>query len=120
MNPTTLQERVSRGRSHEAIGFGARVGWRPSSSRRGMVLIFVVVLLTLLAVMGGAYLISSRIDNSQVSPSDRGGEANPMGLDAADRIDQIMLKAQDATQRKLFLDAFAYNGIVPANASSTP
>lgn len=89
-------------------------------NRRAMVLLFVVVLLTLLAVLGGAYLVSSRIDNSQVSPSARGGVANPYGLDAADRVDQVMSSAQTAVQRKLFLDAFAYNGIVPTNAGAYP
>src|SRR5688572_5400944 len=89
-------------------------------ARRGMVLLFVVVLLTLLAILGSAYLVTSRIGNAQVSPEARGGEADPFGIDAASRIDQIMNESQTAVQRRLVLDVFAHNAIVPPDAGAHP
>src|SRR5688572_26983230 len=107
-----------------APGAALRAGTGPAARemgrRDGMVLLFGVVLLTLLAVLGSAYLVTSRIDNGQIGNAARGGPADPFGIDAADRVAQIMTSAQTAAERRLFLDAFAFNGVVPANAGTFP
>lgn len=89
-------------------------------ARRGVILLFVVVLLTLLAVMGSAYLITSRIDAGQINPDSRGGDAENFGPTAASRLDQVMAEAQEAAQRKLFLDLFAFNGTPVPQGGAAP
>ena len=75
--------------------------------RRGVILLFVVVLLTLLAVLGSAYLVSSKLDAGQAGVAARGGSVDDFGLDARDRVDDIVSRAAEAAQRQLFLDLFA-------------
>src|SRR5690606_25973792 len=106
--------------THLLPGRARRLLERRPGGRRGMVLLFVVVLLTLLAVLGSAYLVSSRIDAGQISPESRGGEANIFGISAAERVEQVMDETQLAVQKKLFLDLFAYNGILPTTAGAVP
>ena len=78
-------------------------GRRP---RRGVILLFVVVLLTLLAIVGSAFLISTRIDANQVGPEARGKEVDVFGIDAKERVEDVRAAAVQAAQLQLFLDLF--------------
>ncbi|MEL7238156.1 MAG: hypothetical protein AAGK78_04780, partial [Planctomycetota bacterium] len=76
-------------------------------SRRahGVVLLFVVVLLTLLAVIGSAYLISSRVSAGNVGPAER-GELDAFGTLAAKRTEDYVASTARAAQLQLILDLF--------------
>ena len=74
--------------------------------RRGVILLFVVVLLTLLAIVGSAFLISTRIDASQIGPEARGKELDIFGTEAREQLDDVRARTVRAAQLALFLDLF--------------
>ena len=74
--------------------------------RRGIILLFVVVLLTLLAVVGSAFLISTRLDAGQVGAEARGGVEARYNVDVADRVAEVRRAAERGAMATLFLDLF--------------
>ena len=79
---------------------------RPIGGRRGIILLFVVVLLTLLAIVGSAFLISTRLDAGQVGAEARGDARARYTPDAADRVTEVRRAAERAAMATLFLDLF--------------
>ena len=76
-----------------------------SHARSGVILVFVVVLLVLLAIMGTAYLSVVRMDRLQVTG--RGAQANPNGLVDATVLNQISERAKTLTLETLVRDIYA-------------
>ena len=91
---------------------------RVPRGRRGVILLFVVVLLTLLAVLGSAYLISAKIDAGSVNPKARGGPADTFNPDLRDPVATRLDRAAEAAQRRIFLDDFDVQAGPPAAGTS--
>ncbi|MFT3788990.1 MAG: hypothetical protein QM770_22925 [Tepidisphaeraceae bacterium] len=99
---------------------------RPARQRRGIVLIFVVVLLVLLAVMGTAYLAVSRADRLAITGRGAGlsGGKKPLLQDRT-TFDRLFGEVQDRAKEELIWDLFdrtvpnANNGIAPTLSYST-
>ena len=92
---------------------------RPADRRRrGVILLFVVVLLTLLAVLGSAYLVSSRIDAGTASPAARGATADTYNPRLADPVQVLSDQLATAAQRTIFLDVFETTRGNPTAASA--
>ena len=117
----TSKPRKRSSRSGSSLGCQKPVVVR-SRRAHGVVLLFVVVLLTLLAVIGSAYLISSRLSAGQVGPEARAGEADTFGTLASSRVDDYTLITGDAAMTALFLDLFESERILTTanNPAGTP
>ena len=88
--------------------------------RRGVILLFVVVLLTLLAVLGSAYLVTSRIDAANASPAARGGAADAFNPDLRDPIQDANDAVVTAAQRAIFDDIFERTTVLQFTGSPVP
>ncbi len=75
-------------------------------------LLFVVVLLTLLAVLGSAFLVSTRLAAGQVPPSARGdAEFSDTGRAPLQFFESNLASAESAAKLAIGLDLFAREGV---------
>ncbi len=84
-----------------------------------MILLFVVVLLTLLAVLGSAFLISSRLAAGQVPPSSRGGDETVQERPPTRFFESNLSAASDAAKLALALDLFSREGVADPAETGT-
>lgn len=79
----------------------------PGRQRRGIVLIFVVVLLTLLAIMGTAYLATSRIDRQAITGRGALPGANTPLLPEQTTLTRVHAAAEARVKQAIIQDLFA-------------
>lgn len=87
--------------------------------RRGVVLLFVVVLLTLLAIIGSAFLISTRIDAGQVGPESRGA-ADTFGVTSSEQMENVRASTVQGVQLALAYDVFARVSVLTDSGAAEP